>query len=354
MKSRLAFLVSLLVLALPRANADCTSQPWTFANSMVTTTCGSVGIATTAAPRGGYSDLLVGSGGDIPQIELYSAAASAALVYNGAAFSLYVNGPSFLEALNVDSAGNVGVRTVPSDRLHLGNAGPGGITIDTAGPMKGRLVTAVNDWVGMTLNARFNGTGWLLDDTTRDGWFVKFDGRTGNNKFGVWRIPSGAGEHHNETELLALDATGKLTANNISAHYQDVAEWVPAAESMAPGTVVVIDRAARNGVKPSAQAYDTGVAGVVSAQPGLVLGEPGAAKERIATTGRVKVRVDAARGAIHAGDLLVTSDIPGVAMLSEMVDAGGVKLHRPGTLIGKALEPLESGQGEILVLLSLQ
>ena len=41
-------------------------------------------------------------------------------------------------------------------------------------------------------------------------------------------------------------------------------------------------------------------------------------------------------------------------MLSEMLDVGGVKLHRPGTLIGKALEPLESGQGEILVLLSLQ
>jgi len=29
-------------------------------------------------------------------------------------------------------------------------------------------------------------------------------------------------------------------------------------------------------------------------------------------------------------------------------------MHRPGTLIGKALEPLEKGQGEILVLLSLQ
>jgi hypothetical protein len=43
-----------------------------------------------------------------------------------------------------------------------------------------------------------------------------------------------------------------------------------------------------------------------------------------------------------------------VAMRSEPVDLGGVKLHRPGTLIGKALEPLESGTGEILVLLSLQ
>jgi len=50
----------------------------------------------------------------------------------------------------------------------------------------------------------------------------------------------------------------------------------------------------------------------------------------------------------------VTSDIPGVAMKSEPVNLGGVQLHRPGTLIGKALEPLQKGRGEILVLLSLQ
>jgi hypothetical protein len=32
----------------------------------------------------------------------------------------------------------------------------------------------------------------------------------------------------------------------------------------------------------------------------------------------------------------------------------GRPFHSPGTLIGKALEPLEKGTGEILVLLSLQ
>jgi len=41
-------------------------------------------------------------------------------------------------------------------------------------------------------------------------------------------------------------------------------------------------------------------------------------------------------------------------MKSVPVNLGGVELHRPGTLIGKALEPLEKGVGEILVLLSLQ
>jgi hypothetical protein len=68
----------------------------------------------------------------------------------------------------------------------------------------------------------------------------------------------------------------------------------------------------------------------------------------------VKVKVDATRGPVHVGDLLVTSDVEGVAMRSVEVDLGGVKIHRPGTIIGKALETLESGTDEILVLLSLQ
>ncbi len=41
-------------------------------------------------------------------------------------------------------------------------------------------------------------------------------------------------------------------------------------------------------------------------------------------------------------------------MFSEPVDLGGIRMHRPGTIIGKALEPLAGGEGEILVLLSLQ
>jgi len=74
----------------------------------------------------------------------------------------------------------------------------------------------------------------------------------------------------------------------------------------------------------------------------------------VATTGRVKVKVDASRHPIRIGDLLVSSGKPGVAMRSRPIRAGGALLHRPGTIIGKALEPLAKGEGEILVLLSLQ
>jgi len=152
-----------------------------------------------------------------------------------------------------------------------------------------------------------------------------------------------------------LVVNGAIRATSvIGAVYQDLAEWVPATEAMPPGTVVVVDDHSRNTVRPSSEPYDTRVAGVVSAQPGLLLGIEAPSKEMIATTGRVKVRVDSSGGSIRQGDLLVTSARPGVAMRSQPLDLAGVKIHRPGTLIGKALESLASGEGEILVLLSLQ
>ncbi|HEX8351658.1 MAG TPA: hypothetical protein VF611_01950, partial [Pyrinomonadaceae bacterium] len=141
---------------------------------------------------------------------------------------------------------------------------------------------------------------------------------------------------------------------NINAKYQDVAEWVPSKQKLAVGTVVIVDAAGVNHVTASTAAYDTSVAGVITGQPGLLLGEAGEGKVKVATTGRVKVKVDATRFPIRAGDLLVTSGVSGVAMRSEPVSVGGVAMHRPGTLIGKALEPLAKGTGEILVLLSLQ
>jgi hypothetical protein len=148
--------------------------------------------------------------------------------------------------------------------------------------------------------------------------------------------------------------SGPVTGTNIQAQYQDLAEWVPGRGALDSGTVVILDPERRNGVVPSLSAYDTRVAGVVSERPGVVLGEGGEGKAMIATTGRVKVKVDARRRPIRVGDLLVTSNREGYAMRSEPIEMAGVKIHRPGTIVGKALEPLSSGQGEILVLLSLQ
>lgn len=159
---------------------------------------------------------------------------------------------------------------------------------------------------------------------------------------------------------LKLTGTGNITAagtiegTNVKAKYQDVAEWVDSSEELLAGTVVVLDSAKSNHVIASTSAYDSRVAGVISIQPGIALGEHAEGRVLVATTGRVKVKVDASNGPINIGDLLVTSDKIGLAMKSVALEIGGVRIHRPGTLIGKALEPLDKGTGELLVLLSLQ
>jgi len=156
------------------------------------------------------------------------------------------------------------------------------------------------------------------------------------------------------TEKLHVTGNVKVTGNidvsgTINAKYQDVAEWVDSSQHLAAGSVVVLDITKTNQVIASTQSYDSRVAGVISLRPGVALGERGEGRVLVATTGRVKVKVDATNGPIQIGDLLVTSEKAGIAMKSVPVEIGGVRIHRPGTLIGKALEPLKNGTGEILV-----
>jgi hypothetical protein len=206
---------------------------------------------------------------------------------------------------------------MPSKAIAFGSALPG---------------TAAGDDIQLST---FNGATW----SSR----VTISNATGNVGIGI------------AAPATALHVMGDVTVSgNINAKYQDVAEWVPSKQKLSAGTVVVLDAGHNNHVLASSTSYDTRVAGVISAQPGLSLGEKGEGKALVATTGRVKVKVDATRAPIRIGDLLVTSETAGVAMRSQPLDLGGVPIHRPGTLIGKALESLDKGTGEILVLLSLQ
>jgi hypothetical protein len=189
-------------------------------------------------------------------------------------------------------------------------------------------------------------------DTVR--MIITSDGRVG--------IGYGIGKDANTTvptEKLGvlgnIHATGSISADGaMYAKFQDIAEWVSAKTKLEPGTVVILNPERRNEVMASTTSYDTSVAGVVSAQPGLTLGVRGEGKAQIATTGRVQVRIDARSAPIRIGDLLVTGDQPGTAMPSEPMVLNGRKFHQPGTIIGKALEEHAGGEGEILVLLSLQ
>ena len=55
-----------------------------------------------------------------------------------------------------------------------------------------------------------------------------------------------------------------------------------------------------------------------------------------------------------AGGYLRTSATEGHARRSDPLTVGDISMHQPGTVLGKALEPLETGRGEILVLITLQ
>jgi hypothetical protein len=240
----------------------------------------------------------------------------------------------------IDTSGNVGIGTTsPGSKLSIGAGG--NIGLDTAAMIgfQGAGVAVT------TSNMALYGDATNTIVNVPSGGAIAF---RVNNSSKVIIDSSG-------NVSIGSNGTGNLTvAGNIAAKYQDVAEWVPSSEQLTAGTVVVLDSTKSNQVTSSTVSYDTRVAGVVSEQPGLTLGEKSDAKVLVATTGRVRVNVDATKTPIHVGDLLVTSDIPGVAMKSEPVNLGGVQIHRPGTLIGKALEPLGKGKGEILVLLSLQ
>ena len=312
--------------------------------------------------------------GNFAQFGLYSSTTSTAgALASGNAFA-YTTSPAMVimannasgtikfatggssERMRIDASGNVGIGTAsPGAKLHINAGGTSALLLgaDTEAPAYNvvSLNGSVTDAGHLGL-AGGGGTDKTLYVDTPTGGAINFRVNTSSK---VIIDTSGNVGIGTSTPTTKLHVVGDLTVTgNIAAKYQDVAEWVQSSQELVAGTVVVLDHTKSNQVIASSQAYDTRVAGVISSQPGITLGVNGAGKVLVATTGRVRIKVDASRGSIQVGDLLVTSDVPGVAMKSQPIDVGGVRIHRPGTLIGKALEPLAKSSGEILVLLSLQ
>lgn len=139
----------------------------------------------------------------------------------------------------------------------------------------------------------------------------------------------------------------KIWAMSYDTSSSDVAEYFAVDVDVEAGAVVVIGEDGR--LQCSTTAYDTRVAGIVSTSPGMSLGvkeEGNEGEKLIAVAGRVPCKVDATYAPIEPGDLLTTSETPGYAM----------KATNPkvGTILCKALEPLDSGTGVIEVLVTLQ
>jgi hypothetical protein len=368
--------------------AKWTDNSGTLGNSSITETGGFVGIGTPSPTQA-----LEVANGRIVITGNQTVAAPAGLLEIGTTLTNNNNQASGIRMRNTFNGNatnqvalDVAPTFAPSASISLARgfisaaffAPPPGVTITDG--YGGNAVTVYSNTGG----AVTNGTAFALNSpavlgtlkpTNQFGMRINNQGISGvANSYGLF-VDTQSGSTNSYSAIFAggnvgigtatpnslLDVAGDINvsgnaviAGNIAAKYQDVAEWVQARKPIAPGTLVVLDSRLANAVVASGRAYDTHVAGVVSPRPGLILGEAGPGKVLVATTGRVKVMVDATRHPIRIGDLLVTSGKPGVAMKSMPIMVSGMRIHRPGTIVGKALEPLAKGTGEIRVLLGLQ
>jgi len=126
----------------------------------------------------------------------------------------------------------------------------------------------------------------------------------------------------------------------------DVAEWVSVSEPVEPGDVLELDPTSPGHYRKARGPCSTLVGGVVSSEPGVVLGAKNIDENKalLALVGIVPVKVIDEGGPIQPGDLLTTSSVPGYAMRCDNPK------RCEGAIIGKALEPLEEGTGVIKML----
>lgn len=151
-----------------------------------------------------------------------------------------------------------------------------------------------------------------------------------------------------------VHVTGNLTSDgDIFLTNADFAEdFDIIGDAYDAGTVMVLSQ--NGGLEGSTKAYDKKVAGILSGagnyKPGIVLDHHTSKNGRqpLAMVGKAYCKVDADTIPIEIGDLLTTSDVPGHAM--KATDCAKAF----GTVIGKALQPMDKGKGLIAVLVSLQ
>lgn len=160
--------------------------------------------------------------------------------------------------------------------------------------------------------------------------------------------------------IFQVDDGGTTFVDVLQVNGADLAEQfdIAAVDGVQPkpGMVVSIDPANPGKLMLANESYDRKVVGVISGaggvKAGMVLGQDGTLADGetpVAMTGRVYVWVDASADAVEPGDMLTTSEMPGVAMEAENF------AKAQGSIIGKAMTGLDKGeQGLVLVLISLQ
>jgi hypothetical protein len=150
-------------------------------------------------------------------------------------------------------------------------------------------------------------------------------------------------------------ADGTAYAANFVTGSADVAERINVSEWVEAGDVVEIDPDHVGFFRKATGLYSRRVAGIISTSPGVILGNDfdstadhwDDARPVLAIAGRVPVKASTENGPIAVGDLLVSSSDPGIAMKGD--PAASI-----GAVVGKAMEPLQEGEGTIMAQVTLR
>jgi len=161
-----------------------------------------------------------------------------------------------------------------------------------------------------------------------------------NAETATFTVTSNATNANTASTIVARDGSGNFSAGvatlvATTARYADLAEIYASDEAIEAGTVVHF--AGEGKVASCDTANHRGVAGIVSTDPAYLMNSE-AEGIALAIAGRVPCKVT---GAVNAGDLMVSAG-NGMAMANNEAAMG--------TVIGKAIEAHEGGDGVIEVL----
>ena len=189
-------------------------------------------------------------------------------------------------------------------------------------------------------NQLTNGAGYTTNTGDITNVSVSGTGLSGGGASGSVTITSNATSSNTGGTIVARDGSGNFSAGLITgtataARYADLAEMYAADAEIEPGTVVHF--AGDGKVAACDVANCRAVAGIISTDPAHLMNsdQEGVA---LALAGRVPCKVT---GAVAAGDLMVSAG-NGMAMANNEAAMG--------TVIGKAIEANEGGEGVIEVL----
>ena len=274
--------------------------------------------------------------------------------FNGSTLTIAAGigiGPPGNIGINLNTAGDVGVRTYPQAGWNFEVGGntrfhPANGTVNFSAP-NGETGMTITPLSGNRADFRFNGSTL----TIAAGLGATVPGNTGISVKTDGNVGIGVTNPSTKLEVAGTTKTGVLEITGGS----DLAEnFEMASDGVKPGMIVAIDPINAGKLIVARGAYNRKVAGIVSGannlSVGMILPDVKASSRSmpVALSGRVWVYADATKGPIQAGDLLTTSFTPGYAMKVTNFKRAN------GTVIGKAMTGLRSGTGMVLVLVNLQ